>query len=615
VDRLQPQNIDAETATLGAILIDATSLAVSEREMGRRLPDGSLDPSKSPAVVMEFLKPEDFYRQSNGRIYAAMLSLYDRGVKPDVVTVAEELERDGELEAVGGAGYLSTLGNDTPDSSSVVQYALLVHRKAVLRRLIGAAGKIAAIGYEGGVDIGQAIERAYLELHEATSTAHVGERPKFEKAGFRAYSLTDAAKTWRLVLSRVEANHRDPEGLITVYADSIPDTFADLGSYALCRSVGLFGGTKLGALAKELGTRLGEKPEVWMKRLDYLIQRSVRESQAASETLSITGVPERPNGHQWLFHGRMRVGRTLSLFGPGSAGKTTIADGLALSACTGQEIIPGWAPARKFPVLVLDWDEGEDESKARLFAMCSSYGLQLENWNYRRMSRPLADCADDVGKQILDAGVELLIVSPVRRAMRDSNGDPGGPVNELYEVLREFGTSNLLIDHVTGSAIDGQREANREYGSVVKRDNARGSYSVYCQSEEPGTRVVVIKNTKPDALSPRHPPQAIRIEFSPSDPDGSGTYDSIRFEPDEVVEKVAPAVERHAPREGQMARFLRLVRESGPIPTSELVAGSGFSAANIRQMSVRARNKGVAIACGPSGWVITGPDPSLGMDE
>ena len=596
IDRLPPQNMDSEQAVLGSILIDRDAIHEALDEL-----DG----------------PEDFYRQAHGRIYGAMLSLYGKGQPCDVVTVAAELDSAGDLEAVGGASYLSTLGNDTPTAVHVAQYARVVHRDAVQRRIIGAAGRIAAIGYENGQNgaaLAYEIERAFLELRTATAGA-VKERTVFAKAGFRAYALTDAAKTWRLVLSRVEIGHRDPEGLVTVYCDSIPDTFADLGSYALCRSVGLFGGTKLGALAKELAARVGEKPEVWTRRLDYLIQRAVRESQAASETLSITGVPERPNGHQWLFHGRMRVGRTLSLFGPGSAGKTTIADGLALSACTGREIIPGWVPERRFPVMVLDWDEGEDESKARLFAMCSAYGLELVNWNYRRMSRPLADCADDVGKQILDSGTELLIVSPVRRAMRDSNGDPGGPVNELYEVLREFGTSNLLIDHVTGSATDGQREANREYGSVVKRDNARGSYSVYMQSEEPGTRVVVVKNTKPDALAPRHPPQAIRIEFSPADPDGSGTYDSIRFAPDEVQERVSVVVEPRRPKEGQMARFLRLVREGGPVPTAELAAGSGFTAANIRQMAARARKSGVAISCGSSGWEIGSADPSLEMEE
>ena len=64
-----------------------------------------------------------------------------------------------------------------------------------------------------------------------------------------------------------------------------------------------------------------------------------------------------------------------------------------------------------------------------------------------------------------------------------------------------------------------------------------------------------------------------------------------------------------------MARFLRLVREGGPVPTAELAAGSGFTAANIRQMAARARKSGVAISCGSSGWEIGSADPSLEMEE
>jgi hypothetical protein len=611
IDRLPPQNLDSEQAVLGSILIDPTSLVVSEQEIMRRMPDGSLDPSKSPAVVMEFLRPEDFYRQAHGRIYAAMLALYERGVRPDVVTVAEELERTGDLEGVGGAGYLSTLGNDTPSSLSCVQYAQIVHRKAVLRNLIGVAGKIAAIGYEDGSDVGEALDRAYGEFREVAASASRGQRTKFSKAGFRAYGLSAADESWRLVLSRVDVNEREPRGLITVYAKGNPE-----GEEMMCRTVGLFGGTNLNALAKELSNRLSEPQAVWAKRLDALARRTIREAQAATETASVTARPDRPNGRPWLFRGRMRFGRTLSLFGPGSAGKTTIGDGLLLSASTGQEIIPGWVPTRRFVTGVLDWDEGREEMDVRLYAMCNAYGIDSLNHHYRRMSRPLADCADDVGKWIIEHGIELLTVSPVKRAVRQAQGDGSGPVNELYEVLREFGTTNLLIDHVTGANMDADHQATREFGSSSKRDNARGSYSVYPQGDpEPGRRVVVIRNTKPDALTPAMAPQAICIEFEPQFPDEAGTYDIIRFSASEVeVPQPTTRSNGHPVKETQMAKFLRLVRENAPVPTTQLVVISSFSAANIRQMAARARKAGVPVECGEKGWVINAePDPDLGM--
>jgi len=142
IDRLPPQNMDSEQAVLGSILIDRDAII----------------------EVADFLHPEDFYRQANGRIFGAMLELFEHREPIDVVTVAEALERAGDLESVGGAGYLSQLGNDTPTAVHVAQYGRIVERKAVLRRLIGAAGRIAAIGYEDGNDIQESIDRAEAEL-------------------------------------------------------------------------------------------------------------------------------------------------------------------------------------------------------------------------------------------------------------------------------------------------------------------------------------------------------------------------------------------------------------------------------------------------------------------
>ena len=87
IDRLPPQSLEAEQSVLGAILIDRDAVV----------------------EVAEFLRPEDFYRQANGRIYAAILDLFERREPIDIVTVAEALERREELEAIGGRAYLSSL--------------------------------------------------------------------------------------------------------------------------------------------------------------------------------------------------------------------------------------------------------------------------------------------------------------------------------------------------------------------------------------------------------------------------------------------------------------------------------------------------------------------------
>ena len=151
IDRLPPQSLEAEQSVLGAVLIDRDAMI----------------------EIAEFLKPEDFYRQAHGRIYAVMLDLSERREPIDVVTVSEALERSGDLETVGGRAYLSTLTNQTPTAVHAAQYARIVERKSLLRNLIGAAGKIAGIGYEDPAEVQEAIDRAESELF-AVSQRRVG---------------------------------------------------------------------------------------------------------------------------------------------------------------------------------------------------------------------------------------------------------------------------------------------------------------------------------------------------------------------------------------------------------------------------------------------------------
>jgi len=142
IDRLPPQSIEAEQSVLGALLIDRD--AVIE--------------------VADFLRPQDFYRQAHGTIYQAVLDLYEKREPVDIVTVSEVLERSDALEQVGGSAYLTSLINLTPTAVNAVHYARIVERKAVLRNLIGAAGKIASIGYDESADVGESIDRAEQEL-------------------------------------------------------------------------------------------------------------------------------------------------------------------------------------------------------------------------------------------------------------------------------------------------------------------------------------------------------------------------------------------------------------------------------------------------------------------
>ncbi len=95
----------------------------------------------------EALQREDFYRDAHGRIYEAMVTLAERDEPVDIVTLKDELDRRGILDAVGGISYLIQLGEFVPTTANIAYYAKIVADKAVLRRLIEASGEIAGLAY------------------------------------------------------------------------------------------------------------------------------------------------------------------------------------------------------------------------------------------------------------------------------------------------------------------------------------------------------------------------------------------------------------------------------------------------------------------------------------
>ena len=193
IDRLPPQSTEAEQSVLGSILIDRDAIV----------------------EIAEFLRPEDFYRPANGSVYAAMLELFDKREPVDIVTVAEALERTDQLETVGGRSYLSSLSNQTPTAVHAVQYARIVERKAVLRNLIAAAGKIAGIGYEDPAEIQEAIDRAESELFNVSQRrVSIGFSP-LKTLLHDAYDRLDYLHAHRGEISGVRTGFADLDALTT----------------------------------------------------------------------------------------------------------------------------------------------------------------------------------------------------------------------------------------------------------------------------------------------------------------------------------------------------------------------------------------------------------------
>lgn len=410
---------------------------------------------------------------------------------------------------------------------------------------------------------------------------------EFLQVGFRSWALEAPDHTWRLTVSKLDFGSKEPTALLTVHAPNHAAAFGDLGWLVFSHSIGTNGGTNFNQCAARLAETLsaagpkdvGPRLE-WGRRLVYLIAKARQANAGANNGTFATALrPKFDRPAPYLFESRLREGRTISIFGAGAAGKTTIVDGLIASACSGKQVVPGWEPNRAVATLILDWDEGIEEEQVRLGAICRAYDIELTaGYHYKRMTRPLYDVADEVGAYIVANKVGLVVVSPMGRAQRDHGDNLTASVDEVHEILRSFGTTNILIDHVTGDNVKGG--ATREFGSVRKRDNVRGSYAVDVQSEEPGQRVLVIRNTKGEALAPPRPDQAVRVEYDPPWPKDDYTYDTIRFVADEV--DLRALQERQGPLAEPMRVVLRRLLQAGHLTVEEIGEQTGFNLPSIR---------------------------------
>ena len=119
--KVPPQSIEAERSVLGGLMLD----------------------DQSWFDLVELIKPSDFYRTQHQIIFEAMMVIENKDQPLDAVTLSEELQNQGQLEKVGGVGYLADIADSTPGATNVLAWARIVRERSILRQLIGAANNIA----------------------------------------------------------------------------------------------------------------------------------------------------------------------------------------------------------------------------------------------------------------------------------------------------------------------------------------------------------------------------------------------------------------------------------------------------------------------------------------
>jgi replicative DNA helicase len=140
--QVPPHSLDAEKSVLGSILIDKNALI----------------------KVADMIRPDDFYYEKNAIIYSSIMDLFQKRSPIDLLTLANNLDANSELEKVGGRSYLAELTHVVITATHIFQYATIVKQKSTLRKLLKAGQSIAGLGYEENKEVEELIEEAEKAL-------------------------------------------------------------------------------------------------------------------------------------------------------------------------------------------------------------------------------------------------------------------------------------------------------------------------------------------------------------------------------------------------------------------------------------------------------------------
>ena len=144
--KLPPQDLNLEEAILGAMLID----------------------KKGVDDVIDILNPEVFYKKQHQLIYQAIFELFNESEAIDLLTVAEQLRKNGNLEAVGGEFYLINLTQRVSSSANVEFHARIILQKFIKRKLIEISSEIIEDAYDDTRDVFDSLDSAEQKLYEVT---------------------------------------------------------------------------------------------------------------------------------------------------------------------------------------------------------------------------------------------------------------------------------------------------------------------------------------------------------------------------------------------------------------------------------------------------------------
>ena len=187
ITRIPPHSVESEQSILGSIILDKDAII----------------------TVAETIVPGDFYKEAHKIIYESMLKLNSNNEPIDLITLIEELRKDGQLDNIGGISYLTSLSTIVPTTSNVKYYANIVKEKSVMRQLIKASNEIINLGYDGATDVSEILEKAEKNIFDISQ----------EKSGDDIQPISLVLQDTYDMIEKLYTDKSDVTGITTGFTD------------------------------------------------------------------------------------------------------------------------------------------------------------------------------------------------------------------------------------------------------------------------------------------------------------------------------------------------------------------------------------------------------------
>lgn len=220
-----PHSLEAEKTVLGGILVN----------------------NKNLNVILSIISPEDFYKDSNRRIIDKIISLVDKGLPVDIITLSDELQRAGVLEEIGGASYLSSLMDGVPKSLNIEFHARIIKEKSLLRQLILSSAKIISSSYEQKEDADLILDEAQAAI---IGVAEQRVKPGFVSVGTLTAPTMDLIKVLhdrKETVTGIPTGFRDLDQVTAGLHNSefiVVAARPSMGKTALCLNISQYAGIR-----------------------------------------------------------------------------------------------------------------------------------------------------------------------------------------------------------------------------------------------------------------------------------------------------------------------------------------------------------------------------------